>query len=88
MTRSLRRPGNRRWFLVVALFAYAYLRAPVDVIHDRSGCSDCGEYFGRWWEPGLVMFLGAAGFLAWVVGMAAGAVGSLVLRNPRHSHQS
>jgi hypothetical protein len=36
----------------VAFVLWAYFSAPTD--EPPEGCSDCGEWLGRWWEPGLV----------------------------------
>jgi hypothetical protein len=39
----------------------------------RPNCSDCGVYFGRWWEPGLALFIIGTNFLAWTAGVFVGS---------------
>jgi hypothetical protein len=46
----------------VVLFFLAYLGSPTT---DPS-CSDCSEVWGRWWEPGLVIFWLGLLLFAWV----------------------
>jgi hypothetical protein len=60
--------------LALALVFVVYLRSPLDYAHDRSGCSDCGEYLGRWWEPALVVFIAAVGYLCWIIGVTIGVM--------------
>lgn len=60
--------------LAVVFVLVVYLRAPVDYAHDRSGCSDCGEYLGRWWEPGLVVFVVFVAYVCWSLGVFGGLV--------------
>src|SRR6266851_7632128 len=64
--------------LALGLVLVVYLRSPIDYAHDRNGCSDCGEYLGRWWEPTVVGFFAVVGYVAWVVGLIVGAVARLV----------
>jgi uncharacterized membrane protein len=70
---------KRAWILFVlgvvlalGLVIVVYLRAPIDYAHDRSGCSDCGEYLGRWWEPDLVVFVVLVGYVFWSLGVLVG----------------
>jgi hypothetical protein len=57
----------------VAFVLWAYFSAPTD--EPPEGCSDCGEWLGRWWEPGVVgivlifnlLACGAGAFLGRVV---------------------
>lgn len=58
--------------LAVALFVAAYLRAPSG--GPPEGCSDCGEYLGRWWEPWVVVTLLLANLVGWLAGMFAGTM--------------
>lgn len=58
--------------LALGLVLVVYLRAPIDYAHDRSGCSDCVEYLGRWWEPALVVFIAVVGYVFWSLGIAVG----------------
>ncbi|MEK6274210.1 MAG: hypothetical protein AABM30_02605 [Actinomycetota bacterium] len=53
----------------VVLLVVSYLVAPTS----PGGCSDCGEYFGRWWEPALTVFFLVLLLVAWAVGLAVGA---------------
>lgn len=54
----------------VGFLLWQYLAAPTDAAPE--GCSDCGEYLGRWWEPGLVLIVLFFNLLAWSVGASAG----------------
>ncbi len=57
--------------LAVAWILVAYFSAnPSD---QRPDCSDCGVYLGRWWEPGLLLFIVAANLVAWITGVLVGA---------------
>jgi hypothetical protein len=58
--------------LAFTLLAIAYLSAPT-ASEQRPGCSDCYVYWGRWWEPGFVLFIVAANFVAWLVGASVGS---------------
>jgi hypothetical protein len=60
--------------LVLGFVLVVYLRSPIDYAHDRNGCSDCGEYLGRWWEPGLVVFLAVVGYILWNLGVVSGVM--------------
>jgi hypothetical protein len=51
----------------------AYLAAPPSS-SPSDGCSDCGEYLGRWWEPGLVVSVGVFGYVAYLAGLSVGSV--------------
>ena len=56
--------------LAVGWILLAYFSAnPSD---ERPDCSDCGVYLGRWWEPGFVLLIVGANFVAWVAGVLAG----------------
>jgi hypothetical protein len=66
--------------LALAWILFAYFSAnPSD---QASDCSDCGVYLGRWWEPGLVLFIVGTNFVAWVAGVFVG-VGFRSLPRPR-----
>ena len=64
-----------RFWLVLAIgvvlgFAFllaAYFGSP----KERVG-SDSGEFFGRWWEPFLVIFLIVIALIGWAAGAGAG----------------
>jgi chromate transport protein ChrA len=58
--------------LAVAFVLAVYLRAPT--AHAPKGCSDCGLYLGRWWEPGVVLVVAAFGLAGWLAGSATGAL--------------
>jgi hypothetical protein len=53
----------------VALFLLAYLASSTT---EPQQCSDCSEVWGRWWEPGLVIFWLGLLLFAWV-GLVAAA---------------
>jgi hypothetical protein len=66
--------------LAFGVVLWAYYSAPPSSA-PYNGCSDCGNYLGRWWEPNFVMFLLVVGYFFWVLGIGAGAgVRSLVRR--------
>ena len=56
----------------VVLVGIAYFSAPTDA--RESNCSDCGLYWGRWWEPALVIVGSLFNVLAWAAGVGAGAL--------------
>ena len=52
--------------LAAVFVLVVYLRAPT--AHAPQGCSDCGLYLGRWWEPDVtlvVVIFGLAGCVGW-----------------------
>jgi hypothetical protein len=57
-------------FLVLAV----YLDAPPDALHDSTNCSDCEQYWGRWWEPDLVFVFTGLGYVGYLLGIGAGAL--------------
>src|SRR5438876_12058573 len=58
--------------LALAWLLSAYFTAtPGD--EPRPNCSDCGVYLGRWWEPGLAVFVIGTNFIAWTVGVLVGS---------------
>ena len=66
--------------LAIAWSLIAYFSAnPAD---KRPDCSDCSVYLGRWWEPGLVLFIVGANLVAWIIGVLVGAA-IRSLRQPR-----
>jgi hypothetical protein len=52
-------------------FVVIYLKSP-STYEETGGCSDCGEYLGRWWEPWLVVQMLAINLIGWIVGVAVG----------------
>ncbi len=63
--------------LAAAFVLVVYLRAPP--AHGPHGCSDCGLYLGRWWEPGVVLVVAVFGLGGWIGGAAAGALARRLL---------
>ena len=59
--------------LAVFYVLSAYFSAPPSSA-PWPGCSDCGVYLGRWWEPYFVLFIVGWGFAVWLLGVGAGAV--------------
>ena len=49
-----------------------YLVAPAD--SEGSGCSDCGYYLGKYWEPWLIVILAVLGLLLFLVGAVVGGL--------------
>ncbi len=65
--------------VLAAIFILAvYLRAPT--AHAPHGCSDCGLYLGRWWEPGVIVVVDIFGLVGWVAGTGIGAAARRLLR--------
>jgi hypothetical protein len=60
--------------LALGFVLVVYLRSPIDYSHDPNGCSDCGEYLSRWWEPALVVFVALVGYIFWSLGVIFGLV--------------
>ena len=84
----LRASGRRAVILVpvgfvlaVAVVAAAYLVAPTD--GPPHGCSDCGRYWGRWWEPATAVIAAVYGLAAWLAGAGTGAAVSRLRRPTR-----
>jgi hypothetical protein len=57
----------------IVWFALGYLTAD----ETRGGCSDCGDYLGRWWEPWLIAIFAFVGVVTWAIGAG---LGGLLLR--------
>jgi hypothetical protein len=53
-----------------ALFLWGFVSAPTDGYPE--GCSDCSEWLGRYWEPGLVIFFSLLNLAGWFVGSLTG----------------
>jgi hypothetical protein len=66
------------FFFVLAV----YMNAPPDFEHSN-GCSDCGMYWGRYWEPVFVIYLTVIGCLLYLLGIAVGALGRALLKYAR-----
>jgi hypothetical protein len=64
--------------LAAAFVLVVYFRAPP--AQARRGCSDCGLYLGRWWEPGVVLVVAIVGVAGWVAGAGTGALARRLLR--------
>ena len=57
--------------LALAWLVVGYLLAtPGDQPRD---CSDCSVYLGRWWEPGLAVFIIGLTLVAWTLGVFLGS---------------
>lgn len=72
------RPKSGPWMvaaagLVLALgfVVFAYDEAPSSSA-PYNGCSDCGNYLGRFWEPQLTVLLAVIGYGLWLLGVRAG----------------
>ena len=64
--------------LVLAAVFVVYLRSPT--AHAPRGCSDCGLYLGRWWEPGVILVVVVFGLAGWLGGAGVGAIARWLLR--------
>lgn len=73
--------------LGLAFLVTAYVTAsPRD---QRPACHDCSVYLGRWWEPGLVVFVIGIGLTAWVLGVVVGsAIQALLRRRAARQHDT
>jgi len=67
--------------LAAVFVLVAYLRAPR--AHAPHGCSDCGLYLGRWWEPGVILVVAIFGVIGWATGAGIGATARRLLRRER-----
>lgn len=67
-----------------AVFALVvYLRSPS--AHAPHGCSDCGLYLGRWWEPGVVLVVDTFGLAGWTAGVGVGVTARRLRRRKREA---
>jgi hypothetical protein len=57
--------------LAIGVFFLAYLNASPD---DPASCSDCGYYWGRWWQPYFTAFMLGFYFILWCVLVLVGYV--------------
>ena len=70
-------PTNGHWMavtglvLAVGFVVLAYYQSPPSSA-PYNGCSDCGNYLGRWWEPQFEVFLAVVWYGLWLVGVGAG----------------
>ena len=65
--------------VLAAVFVFVvYLRSPT--AHAPRGCSDCGLYLGRWWEPGVILVVVVFGLAGWLGGVGVGATARWLLR--------
>src|SRR5437763_12679068 len=65
--------------VLAAVFVFVvYLRSPT--AHAPHGCSDCGLYLGRWWEPGVILVVVVFGLAGWLGGAGVGATARWLLR--------
>lgn len=68
---------NGRWLaatgpvLAAGFVVLAYYRSPPSGA-PYNGCSDCGNYLGRFWEPQFTVFLAAIGYGLWLLGVGVG----------------
>lgn len=73
----IRWPKSGRWVAVAGLVlaigyvVLAYYQSPPSSA-PYNGCSDCGNYLGRWWEPQFEVFLALIWYGLWLVGVGAG----------------
>lgn len=63
---------------------WAYYSAPLSSA-PYNGCSDCGNYLGRWWEPNFVIFFVVIGYFFWLLGIGAGVVIRWLARTARET---
>ena len=73
----IRWPKNGPWMtlmglvLAVGLVVLAYYQSPPSSA-PYDGCSDCGNYLGRFWEPQSTVFLAVIGYGLWLLGVGGG----------------
>ena len=72
----IRRPKNGPWMAAMGLVpaigyvVLAYYQSPPSSA-PYNGCSDCGNYLGRFWEPEFTAFLVVVWYGLWLLGVGA-----------------
>lgn len=64
--------------LAAAFIVFAWLKAPAD--RSPFGCSDCGRFGRRYWDPAAVFVVVIFGFVSWMAGTGAGAAVRQLIR--------
>jgi hypothetical protein len=88
----IRWPKNGRWVavaglvLAVGFVVSQYYLSPLSSA-PYNGCSNCGNYLGRFWEPQLTIFLAIIGYGLWLLGVGAGIVWTATLRSVRRARR-
>jgi hypothetical protein len=59
--------------LAAVYFGFVWLVSPASADEAGNSCSDCGQWLGRFWEGGLVLFLLSFDLVGWWAGVLAGA---------------
>lgn len=73
----IRLPKNGPWMVVTGLVlavgyvVSAYYQSPSSSA-PFDGCSDCGDYLGRFWEPEFTIFVAVVGYGFWLLGVGTG----------------
>jgi hypothetical protein len=88
----IRWPKNGLWMVVAGLVLAVgfvllqYFESPLSSA-PYNGCSDCGNYLGRFWEPQLTIFLAVIGYGLWLLGVGAGIGATATVRAARRAHR-
>ena len=88
----IRWPKNGPWMaaaglvLAIGYVVLAYSQSPPSSA-PYNGCSDCGNYLGRWWEPQFTIVLAVIGYGLWLLGVGAGIGATAVLNAARRGVQ-
>jgi len=86
----IRWPKNGPWMaaiglvLAVGFVALQYYQSPPSSA-PYNGCSDCGNYLGRFWEPQFTIFLAVIGYVPWLLGVGAGIGATAALNAARRA---
>lgn len=72
--------------LAVGFVVMQYYESPLSSA-PYNGCSDCGNYLGRFWEPQLTIFLAVIGCGLWLLGVGAGIGATATVRAARRANR-
>jgi hypothetical protein len=89
----IRWPRNGPWMaaaigllLAAGFVVLQYYQSPPSSA-PYNGCSDCGNYLGRFWEPQFTIFLAVIAYVPWLLGVGAGIGATAALKAGRRALQ-
>ena len=78
LARNIRRLAAVAGAGLALAAVFVVYRSPT--AHAPHGCSDCGLYLGRWWEPAVILVVVVFGLVGWLGGAGVGATARWLLR--------